>query len=195
MDNTDRRAGVFYDRLTNWQDEARMFREILLATPLVETFKWRQPCYGWEGENVALVGVFRDFCALSIFRGVLLNDPEGILVPPGENSRSARIFRATSTEDISAHRDALHACLLEAIELHRAGRTVAPMDGDPDHPEELTEALDADPGLAEAFAALTPGRRRGWILQFAGAKQAATRRSRIEKAMPRILEGQGPHDR
>ncbi|MFM8449037.1 MAG: YdeI/OmpD-associated family protein, partial [Haliscomenobacter sp.] len=42
-----------------------------------------------------------------------------------------------------------------------------------------------------AFHALTPGRQRAYLLHFSGAKQAATRASRIEKCIPRILEGRG----
>ena len=42
---------------------------------------------------------------------------------------------------------------------------------------------------------LTPGRRRGYVLHFAGAKQATTRLDRIEKHRARILVGKGMHDR
>ena len=62
-------------------------------------------------------------------------------------------------------------------------------------PEELAAALDGDPAFAAAFAALTPGRRRSWLIHFSGGKQPATRTSRIEKAKPRILDGKGMHDR
>ena len=47
----------------------------------------------------------------------------------------------------------------------------------------------------EAFEALTPGRRRSWVLHFGTAKQAATRAARIEKAAPKILAGKGFNDR
>jgi uncharacterized protein YdeI (YjbR/CyaY-like superfamily) len=62
-------------------------------------------------------------------------------------------------------------------------------------PAELTAALDGYPAFAAAFAGLTPGRRRGWVIHFSRAKQAATRASRIAKAKPRILRGKGMHDR
>jgi hypothetical protein len=44
---------------------------------------------------------------------------------------------------------------------------------------------------APAFEALTPGRQRGYLFHFAGAKQSETRTARIEKAMPAIFEGRG----
>lgn len=61
-------------------------------------------------------------------------------------------------------------------------------------PEEFARRLAGDPRLAEAFRALTPGRQRGYLLHFAGAKQAATREARVDKHLPRILQGLGLDD-
>jgi uncharacterized protein YdeI (YjbR/CyaY-like superfamily) len=63
-----------------------------------------------------------------------------------------------------------------------------------DVPEEFRERLDDDPELAKAFHALTPGRQKGYLLHFAGAKQSATRTARVEKHAPRILSGLGLDD-
>ncbi|AZQ68612.1 hypothetical protein EF888_16625 [Silicimonas algicola] len=195
MGDADRRAGVFYDRAGAWADEMRALRAILLASPLDEAFKWRQPVYMWEGANLALVGAFRADCVLSFFKGVLLTDPEGILVPPGDNSRSARVARFTSVEDIETAAPALRALIDEAIRLESEGAMVDLPKDDLDPPAELIDALDADEPLREAFEALTPGRRRSWILHLNGAKQSATRSARIEKARDRILAGKGLNDR
>ncbi len=62
-------------------------------------------------------------------------------------------------------------------------------------PNELTAALAEDADLAAAFGALTPGRQRGYCLFIGGAKQSATRVSRIAKHRDRILAGKGLHDR
>lgn len=62
-------------------------------------------------------------------------------------------------------------------------------------PDELVHAFEADPSFAAAFEALTPGRRRAYVLHFAGAKQAATRAARIAKQEPRIRAGKGLNDR
>ena len=45
--------------------------------------------------------------------------------------------------------------------------------------------------VERAFEALTPGRQRGWLYHFGGAKQSATRTTRIDKARPAILAGKG----
>ena len=62
-------------------------------------------------------------------------------------------------------------------------------------PEELQDKLEEIPALRTAFEALTPGRQRGYILHFSGARQSATRKSRIEKCIPKIFSGKGLHDR
>ena len=61
-------------------------------------------------------------------------------------------------------------------------------------PEELQTRLDKEPAVKKAFAGLTPGRQRGYIYQIAAAKQSATRASRVEKFVPRILAGKGLND-
>ena len=62
-------------------------------------------------------------------------------------------------------------------------------------PDELTDALDADPELAEAFQALTPGRQKSYLFALAQAKQSATRVARIEKFRGHILAGKGAMER
>lgn len=63
-----------------------------------------------------------------------------------------------------------------------------------DVPAEFQKRLDVDPKLVEAFQALTPGRQKGYLLHFAGAKQSATRTARVEKHVHRISKGLGLDD-
>jgi uncharacterized protein YdeI (YjbR/CyaY-like superfamily) len=58
-------------------------------------------------------------------------------------------------------------------------------------PGELRERFRWDPRFKRAFAALTPGRQRGYLYHSAAAKQSATRAARIERALPAIFEGSG----
>jgi len=170
-------------------------REILLACPVTETFKWRSPVYTAGGGNVATAWGLKANCALSFFKGVLLKDPEGILVAPGANSRSVRMMKFTSVADIGRMEPTLTAYVCEAVEVEKAGLKVDFAKDDLVCPEELIDTLDADADLRDAFEAPTPGRQRGWVLHVSQPKQAATRVSRIAKASPRILEGKGMHDR
>ena len=186
---------IFYARDGRWRDELAALRAILLACPLTEDFKWRSPVYTAHGGNVATVWGLKDNAALSFFKGVLLRDPEGILLAPGENSRSVRMVKFTGLAEIAAMEAVLKDYIREAVENEKAGRKVDFPKDDLDYPEELVDRLDGDPDFRTAFEALTPGRQRGWVLHFSGAKQSATRASRIEKAAPRILAGRGMHDR
>ena len=45
-----------------------------------------------------------------------------------------------------------------------------------------------------AFENLTPGRQRGYIIYFSAPKQSKTRYTRIEKCLPKILDGKGMND-
>lgn len=194
MTGAKTRAEAFYAREA-WREELAALRKVLRGTPLVEDFKWRSPVYTHDGGNVAIIWRFRDRAALGFFKGALLRDPEGILEAHGENARSMRVVNVTSVGQVEKVAHVLGDYIAEAIRLQEEGRRVGPPDGDPEYPREMVERLDGDEEFRAAFEALTPGRRRGWILHFSQAKQSETRTRRIEKAMPRILDGKGMHDR
>ncbi|MBF9033990.1 hypothetical protein HKCCE2091_07045 [Rhodobacterales bacterium HKCCE2091] len=195
MAETDPRIELFYDSERDWNAELRALRKILLSAGLGEEWKWRQPVYTAHGGNIATLWGFRDAAGIGFFKGVLLTDPEKILEPAGENSRSSMVVRFTDVAAIEAKAGVLRAYLEEAAENERKGLKVAFPKDDLEYPEELTDRLDADPELREAFDALTPGRRRSWVLHVSGAKQSATRAGRIDKARDRILAGKGLNDR
>ena len=98
----------------------------------------------------------------------------------------------TTPEQVTALRPVLLATLNEAMA--KAARPVPMPKDDLDPPKELLARLETNPDLAAAFAALTPGRRRGWIRTIGQAKQPPTRLNRIDRAAPRILQGKGPND-
>ncbi|WP_238365912.1 YdeI/OmpD-associated family protein [Mesobacterium pallidum] len=191
----DPKIAAFFARDGDWQPALWALREILLSCPVEEVWKWRAPCYVAHGGNVATLWGLRDGPVLSLFKGVLVADPEGLLEPPGPNSRSARVVRLSGAEEVAERAESLRALILRAVENEAQGLRVTFSEAGPDWPDELTERLDADPELAAAFAALTPGRQRGYVLHFAGAKRPETRAARIDKHAARILAGKGMHDR
>ena len=90
----------------------------------------------------------------------------------------------------------IKAYVAEAIEVEKAGLKVAFKEtSDFEIPKEFQTQLDQDPALRMAFESLTPGRQRGYLLYFSGAKQSKTRSARVEKFIPKIMEGKGFHDR
>lgn len=185
----------YFSDATQWPDEIRALRSIVLECGLDEEYKWKQPCYSFQGKNVVMIAQFKNYCTLSFFKGALLSDSEKWLVAPGPNSHHVRMLRFTDVETIQNNRAAIKAYIFEALEIEKAGEQVASTAKDSmEFPEELREKMDSDPYFAQAFGALTPGRQRGYILYFSGAKQAHTRRERIERYTDKILQGKGFHD-
>jgi uncharacterized protein YdeI (YjbR/CyaY-like superfamily) len=100
----------------------------------------------------------------------------------------------TSLQEIAKSKATIKAYIKEAIEIEKSGQKVE-FKKDPEPvPEELKGMFRKKPLLKKAFEALTPGRQRAYIIHFSSAKQSATRISRIEKYIPRILEGKGMND-
>jgi len=178
-----------------WREEYAALRKLCLASGLNEELKWGQACYDLDGGNVVLIHGFKDYCALLFMKGALLKDSKGILVQQTKNVQSARQIRFVSLADINKLKATVKAYIIEAIAVEKSGaklkmKTTAQFDV----PEEFTRRLDDDPKLAEAFHALTPGRQKGYLLHFGGAKQSATRAARVEKHASRILQGLGLDD-
>lgn len=169
-------------------------RPILLGCGLTEDIKWGKPCYSHDGSNVVILQEMKHFLALMFFKGALLEDPEGVLVDQGPNSRSARRIEFTSGEDVARMATIVRTLLDEAIGVEEAGLEVGPPPT-LDLVTELRDRLDRHPALEAAFESLTPGRQREYNLYFAGAKQAKTREARIDKHAERIMGGQGLRDR
>jgi uncharacterized protein YdeI (YjbR/CyaY-like superfamily) len=185
----------FYLRQTpEWREETEKLRAIILQCGLTEELKWGKPCYTFREGNVVIIQGFKDSCALLFCKGALLKDPEGILKKPGESSQSARRILFTSVREIAGMKSILKAYLAEAIAAEKAGLEVKFKKNPEPVPAELQNKLDESLALKTAFAALTPGRQRGYILFISGAKQSATRAARVEKCRPRILSGRGLND-
>ncbi|MBU6367322.1 MAG: YdeI/OmpD-associated family protein [Gemmatimonadetes bacterium] len=177
-----------------WRAVLARLRALVLSCGLAETVKWGMPCYTVDGKNVVLLGALRDRCTISFLKGSLLDDPEGVLEAAGPHSRVARQVNLTSLEALESLAPALEALVRAAAAAERAGARVAPAPTAEPVPAEFEAACAEHPGLAAAFAALTPGRRRGYLLHFGGAKQAATRARRIAACVPAILAGKGLQD-
>lgn len=175
--------------------ELAALRALCLGAGLEETVKWGHPCYVAAGRNIALIGAFRDDARLTFPEAALLSDPGGLLELAGPNSRQANLVRFRSEAEVAAKAAGVQALLAEAVGHAVAGRRVPRVVEEAELPEDLAEALDGDPALAEAFAALTPGRRRSYVVALSGAKQAATRARRIAGYRERILAGKGATER
>ena len=192
---TNPKVDGYFKRAKRWQEEMEKLREIVLDCGLTEELKWGKPCYTFEGRNIVLIIGFKERCALLLCNGALLKDSHGILIRPTENTQAARQIRFTNLGDIVKMETALKGYFREAIQAEKAGLKVEfKKVKEVAIPEELQRKLDENPALKTAFAALTPGRQRAYVLYFSGAKQSKTRESRVEKCLPQILAGKGLDD-
>ena len=178
-----------------WIDGLNDLRRICREMGLSEHVKWAHPVYMHADRNIALIGAFRDDFRFTFMNGALLKDPEGILRPAGPNSAVKNVLYFTSNDGPAALEPVIRAYLAELIGYAERGVVPPKVDRAVELPDELIEALDADPELAEAFHALTPGRQRSYVINLGGAKQAATRVARIAKFHDRILAGKGANER
>jgi uncharacterized protein YdeI (YjbR/CyaY-like superfamily) len=186
---------AFLKQQTKWRAALQKLRQLLAASGLTEELKWGKPCYSLDGKHIALIHEFKDYCAILFHKGALLQDPSGILVQQTKNVQSARQIRFKTVDEVTELEPTLKAYLSEAIEIERAGKKVPHKKTEEmDVPPELTSKLAANAKLKAAFAALTPGRQRSYILHFSQAKLSKTRTGRVEKQVPRILKGLGLDD-
>jgi uncharacterized protein YdeI (YjbR/CyaY-like superfamily) len=185
----------FYFSKGKWQKEIKKLRAITLNTGLNEELKWGCPCYTFGKNNIVLIHVFKEYCALLFFKGVLLKDTHGILIQQTENVQVARQIRFTNIQEIMMLEPTLKAYLYEAIEVEKAGlKPKLKKTSDFKMPSEFQRRLDKSNALKKAFAGLTPGRQRAYLFHFAQPKQSKTREARVEKCIKPILSGKGLDD-
>ena len=195
MNRMNPKVDVYLSKAKKWQEELQKLRMIILDCGLTEELKWGKPCYTFQKRNIVVIIPLKEYCALLFFKGALLNDPNGILIKPGENTQAGRQIRFTNVREIVEMETILKAYIYEAIEVEKAGLKVNFKEKtELIFPEEFKNRLDEIPALKAAFDALTPGRQRAYILYFSAPKQSKTRESRVEKCMQQILNGKGLND-
>ena len=186
---------AFLSKAESWREEMTKLRQIVLGCGLTEELKWGNPSYSFQKNNIVLIHAFKAYCALLFFKGALLQDARGILVQQTENVQAARQVRFTSVREILKLEPVLKAYVREAIEVEKAGLKINyKKTSEFKMPAEFQTKLAEIPALKTAFAALTPGRQRAYLLFFSAAKQAKTREARIEKYRQQILNGKGLDD-
>src|SRR5436190_4222165 len=176
------KVDFFFSKAKKWKEELGKLRTIILDCGLTEELRWGKPCYTFQNSNIVLIHGFKEYCALLFMKGALLKDPKGILVQQTENVQAARQIRFTNIREVVKMEPILKAYIKEAIEVEKAGLEVNyKKTTEFKTPEECQNKLNHHPALKAAFKALTPGRQRGYLLYFSGAKQSKTRESRVEK--------------
>lgn len=178
-----------------WTLGLNALRRICLDAGLSEHVKWAHPAYMHAGRNICVMGAFRGDFRLSFFNAALMKDPEGVLERQGANTRHPDCLRFTDVGQVAERAPIIRAYLAEAMGYAEAGILPPKETREIDLPDELVEALDADPELGEAFHALTPGRQKSYVINLGAAKQSATRTARIIRFRDKIIAGKGATER
>ena len=185
----------YLSQINKWKKELIKLRAIIVDCGLEEEYKWRLPCYTDRKKNIVILQNFKEYCAIGFFKGVLLKDSKKILSKPGENTQEGRYISFTNLLQIEKLEQSVKDYIFEAVEIERA-RLIVKLKKTSDYavPEELEIKFENDPDFKTAFKNLTPGRQRGYLLNFSQPKQSSTRTARIEKSVNRIMAGKGFHD-
>ncbi len=178
-----------------WASGLADLRGICRDAGLGETVKWGHPCYTHAGRNIAIIGAIQTSFRLGFFHAGLLRNDYGLLVRQGPNTRHPDTFCFTDTAQVLAQHCDIRATLTEAIGYAEAGIKPPKTPTEVALPDDLIDALDADPNLAEAFHALTPGRQKSYVIALSSARTQATRDARIARYRPQILNGKGAQER
>jgi len=124
-----------------------------------------------------------------------LKDENKLLVNAQEKTKALRQMRFTNINEID--KDLVLAYVKEAIENQRLGKEKKPERKKKDIiiSFELQKELNSNMALNVAFKGLTPGKQREYCEHIESAKRDATKKSRLEKIKPMIIEGVGLHDK
>jgi len=181
----------------SWEKSLQLLRELISSTELLETVKWGMPVYTLNNKNIVGFSAFKSWTGLWFYQGVFLKDPERRLINAQEGTtKGLRQMRFSALNEIEESRDIILAYLEEAIQNQKKGKVLKPeRNRKLEIPGELQEAFSRDPALKDAFDALSLTNKRDFAEHVDSAKREETRKHRLEKVIPMILEGIGLNEK
>lgn len=124
MSKMNSQVDLFIAEAKSWQEILRKLRILLLDCGLEEELKWGKPCYMFGTGNIVVIQPFKACCAILFMKGILLKDPEGILVKTGENTRVGRQLTFKTQEEVEEMQTVLQNFIYQAIEIEKSGLMV-----------------------------------------------------------------------
>ena len=183
-----------WDKINSWSEELEFLKSIIAKTELIETSKWGGCVYVLDNKNVIGIGGFKNYFTIWFFNGVFLKDEKKALVNAQEGvTKSLRQWRFTSKDDVNE--SLVLEYIQEAIENEKRGIKSPKAQVNIEMPEIFQKELDVNINLAEAFLKFSPYKQKEFLEYITVAKREVTKRSRIEKIKPMILENIGLNDK
>ena len=172
-----------------------VLRDIIKSVELIETIKWSSPVYTINDKNIVGMAAFKSYVGLWFYQGALLKDEAGVLIDASEGvTKALRQWRFSSVDEINDQ--LVLKYIKEAIQNQEQGKEIKPdRSKELIIPEELNKAFSDDKELEHCFNRFTLGKKREFVEYVSSAKQVETRKARIEKIIPLILENIGLNDK
>lgn len=177
-----------------YSNALEILREIICSTELEETVKWGMPTYTINNKNVIGISAFKEHFGIWFFNGVFLSDPHNILYNAQKGkTKGLRQLRFTDEKQINKH--IILDYVYEAIDNQKKGLEVKPEKRPLIIPKELKELLNKNVKLNAIFDSLKLTKKREFAEYISNAKREETKKSRLEKIIPMILNNIGLNDK
>lgn len=192
----DEKLLKFYTEKHRFKEGVNQLRELALKTELVETFKWNFPTYTINTKNIVAICKFKSHFGLWFFNGVFLSDKVNLLENAQEGKTKA-MRHWKFNEETSINHELVDAYIREAIANQKKGlqfkfkkqtKNLGPI------PNLLKLALNSHDGLKTVFQGLSESKKCEYVDYIDSARQEKTKRTRINKITPLILESKGLHN-
>lgn len=180
----------------NWTECEDFMQQLIQKTNLTKEFKWGNNVYTHNGKNVIAWAGFKNFFSIWFYNGVFLQDTYKVLISANEGKTKAlRQWRFTEVKDMNEKK--ILEYIQESIQTIDDGKELK-LEKDTKNLEitgYLKDVLKTNSDLRTAFDALTPGKRKEYVQYIDEAKQEKTKKTRLDKIIPLIIEGKGLHDK
>lgn len=188
----DEKLNNFYNQEVPWLASLKKIRALLKSTDLVEDVKWGMPVYTINNDNVVGVASFKQHYGLWFYQGVYLTDA-GKLLRNAQEGKTKAMRHLHFTEDDNIDEKLITSYVDEAIQNARDGKKMPVVRSVKKVllPTMLKNELYNDAQLKLHFTALTKAKQRAYADYINEAKQEATKRKRLDRCIPFILEGKG----
>lgn len=184
----------FFLETEQFREEVNQLRAIVLKTDVKEEFKWNLPIYTVKGKNIIGIGSFKAYAGLWFHQGALLSDPYHVLINASEGKTVAqRQWRFKSMDEIDEEKILIY--VHEAILNQEMGKEIKAQKKALVIPNILSLEFEKNPLLASKFEDFSHGKKREFADYISSAKQEKTKRSRLEKIKPYVMDGIGLNDK
>ena len=182
----------FYNQKAPWLANLQQLRALLKSTTLIEDVKWGMPVYTINNDNVVGVASFKNHYGLWFYQGVYLNDPNELLHNAQEGKTKAMRHMHFKVNDV-IDEEVILSYVSEAIRNAREGKKVPIIRSTKEVILSimLTKELHNNAQLKLHFTALSQAKKRAYANYINEAKQEATKRKRLDRCIPFILENKG----